>query len=394
MTTAVLLLIALATASSGAGKGKGHRMRSSYVIGYTEYRTNLPGGRHVNAWTMRACTVRGDGTGRRVLAEGLARKPHTWTQSAGWSPDGRQAIVCNGWESPENGAWEEEHQGFRFAPEGWLLDTCLLDVARGGIVNLTAVDRVSHYNSGLFFWPGNPRKLGFTALIGGESRPFSMDLDGRNKRDLSQGPGFTYGYSASPDGRRIAYHKDYQVYVADADGSHATHVETGQPFNLAPQWSPDGEMLLFLAGEHYNCHPYVVRRDGTGLRKLADRRGWEGVTPVFDVPDHHGGSSDTPVWSADGAWVYYTARIGESVELMRVSLEGREEQLTHSRPGSLTYHPKPSPDGEWLAFGSNQTGTRQLYVARPDGTDARPITNVVPGSGAMWAYWRPVMSKR
>ena len=49
---------------------------------------------------------------------------------------------------------------------------------------MTAVDRVSHYNGGLFFLPDG-RGLGFTPLIQGVSKPYVMDLDGRNKRDGS-----------------------------------------------------------------------------------------------------------------------------------------------------------------------------------------------------------------
>lgn len=375
-------MVALAAVVLGPG---------TYTIGYTEYRTNLPGGRHVNAWTMRACTVRADGTRRRKVAPSLASSPHHWTQFAGWSPDGRLAIVYSAWESPANGEWEEQHKQFRFDPGGWLMDTCLVGPASGKVTNVTGVERVSHYNTGLFFWPGDPTKLGFTPLIHGESRPFRMDQDGRHKVDLSQGSGFTYGYSASPDGRRIAYHKDYQVYLANADGTDPVHVDTGRPFNFSPQWSPDGSMVLFLAGEHYNCHPHVVRADGTGLRKVADRGGWEGVVPVFDLFDHHGGSSDVPVWSRDGQWIYFTEKVGASVEISRVRPDGSaHEQFTHSPPGSLNYHPTPSPDGKWLAYGSNVGGARALYVARPDGSMSRPITRARKGWGSMWPHWRPV----
>ena len=103
--------------------------------------------------------------------------------------------------------------------------------------------------------------------------------------------------------------------------------------------------LLFLAGEHENCHPYVANADGTGLRKLADRGGYRGVIAFLDVPDFHSGSSDIPAWSADGAAVYYTAQVGPNVELFRVALDGREERLTRTPEGSLHYHPTPSPDG-------------------------------------------------
>jgi Tol biopolymer transport system component len=266
----------------------------------------------------------------------------------------------------------------------------LVDLARGDATNVTAVDRVSFHNSGLFFWPGALRRLGFQAIIDGNSHPFSMDRDGRNKRDLTKGSTeFAYGFSAAPDGRRIAYHKSYQVYLADADGSNARQVPTGQPFNFAPQWSPDGAHVLFLAGEHYDCHAYVVRADGTGLRKLADRGGYSGVVAFLDVPDFHGGSSDVPAWSADGKSVYYTAKQGENVELFRVALDGRSERLTRTLDESLNYHPQPAPDGRWLAYGSKRAGVRQLYVLRLADCAERRLTDLSRGRGAMWPHWQP-----
>jgi Tol biopolymer transport system component len=200
---------------------------------------------------------------------------------------------------------------------------------------------------------------------------------------------FTYGLSPSPDGKHVAYHKNYQVYVADADGGNARKIETGNPFNFVPQWSPDGTWLLFVSGEHYDCHPCVVRPDGSGFRQLAGRQGYTGVTTVYDVFDFHGGSSDVPVWSTDGRGVYYTAQFGDVVELMYVSVAGDVKRLTESESGVTHYHPKPSLDGAALAFGSTRSGTRQLYVMPAGGGEARAITDVPAGHGAMWAHWRP-----
>lgn len=394
MSTSRALLAAscaviFALAHSCATNGAPSTGINGNLIGYTEFRTNLPGGRQPNIATMRACVVPADGKGRHMLAEDLVTDENSWTQFAGWSPDGRYAIIGSGWESPENAAWEEEHKAFRMT-EGWRYDTCLLEWKTGRLENLTAVERVSDYNTGLFFFPDDPNKLGFQALIEGVSHPFTMDRDGRNKHDISSGnDGFTYGYSASPDGSRVAYHKDYQVYIANADGSQPLHIETGQPFNFVPQWSPDGAWLLFVSGEHYNCHPTIVRPDGSDLRTIANRGGYSGVTAFLDVEDFHGGSSDVPVWSKDGQWVYYTCQVEDRVELMRVSLDGTSEMLTQSPPGKTNYHPTPSPDGKWLAFGSNRTGTRQLYVMPAAGGEARPVTAVAPGCGAMWPHWRP-----
>ena len=364
--------------------------RPSVLLGYNEHRTNLPGGRQANISTNRAMIVKADGSERSPLASELANEPGVWTQFAGWSPDGKTAIIGRGWESVENAQWEEEHKTFRFTQAGWLYDSFLVDVATGQAENVTAVERVSFYNTGLFFWPNDLRKLGFTALIGGNSQPFRMDRDGRNKVDLTKNSnGFAYGFSSSCDGSRISYHENYQVYLADADGSHRVQVQTGQPFNFAPAWSPDGQWVLFLSGEHYNCHPHIVRADGTGLKKLADRAGYRGVIEFLDVPDYHGGSSDTPVWSADGRSVFYTAKVGHNVELFRVTLGGPSEPLTKSVEGTLHYHPKPSPDGKWIVYGSKRNGVRNLFLMRLSDRDEQRLTDLPVGHAAMHAYWQP-----
>ena len=365
------------------------------LIGYTEMQTNLPGGRHANVRTMRATVVRADGVGAKPLAPELVDEQDAWTQFVGWSPDGRTAIVGRGWQSPENAKWEELNKTFRFTQEGWKLDSFLYDLTTGKATNVTAVDRVSFYNGGAFYWPHEPTKLGFTALIEGNSHPFRMDLDGRNKVDLTKGSNeFTYGFSGSSDGVHIAYHKNYQVFIADADGIHARRVETGHPFNFAPSWSADNQWVLFLSGEHYNCHPHIVRADGAGLQKLADRGGYRGVIAFLDVPDFHGGSSDVPVWSIDGKQVFYTAQVGESVELFAIAPGGKPEQLTKSAPGTLHYHPEPSPDAQWLAFGSKREGVRQLFVMRLKDHREQRITNLQAGHGALWAHWQPTMRSK
>lgn len=367
---------------------------NEWWIGYTEGRNDLAEGQFANWSTQRACIVRANGSNRRDIAPELATQTNQWTQFAGWSPDGSEAIVLSLWEDPANALWEKEHKTFRMT-EGWLVDSCLVNVQSGNTRNLTARDRVSIYNTGLFFLPkGNG--FGFTALIGGISKPFVMDLDGSLKRDVSGGgQGFSYGYSASPDGNRISYHEDYQVYISDVDGSNKRKIETGNPFNFAPQWSPDGKWLLFLSGEHYNCHPTIVPADASKPIKLADRQGYRGVVEKLKSPDFHSESSDIPVWASDSKSVYYTAKFDTATELMRVTLPSDSssdpviDRLTKSDPNTRHYHPSPSPDGRWILFGSDRSGIMQLYIARADGSDVQAVTDVGAGRSAMHGFWRP-----
>ncbi len=361
------------------------------LIGYTELCTNLPGGRQANVGTMRAIVVKPDGSDRKVLDELLLQGSDTMTQFAGWSPDGKTAIIGRGWKSSENAKWEEAHKQFRNIEGQVKYDNCLLDISSGSVTNVTSVERISCYNSGLFFWPNDSSKLGFTALIDGVSHPFKMDVDGRNKIDLTKGSNdFTYGFNASKDGKRIAYHKDYQVYIANADGSDPRCIATGNHFNFGPQWSPDGAWLLLVSGErNTNCNPYVVKSDGTGLKKLVDRGGYKGSIEFLDVYDFHEGSSDIPVWSADGKSVFYTALVGDTVELFQTGLDGEPKQLTKSKHGTLHYHPEPSPDGEWLLYGSKRDGIRQLFAMRLSDYSENQITKLKFGHAAMWAHWQP-----
>ena len=109
---------------------KADESKPDYLIGYTEGRNDIPDGQFANWITNRACIVNADGTGRRLVAEELTKKPNSWNQFAGWSPDGKKAVVLALWESPENAAWEREQKTFRMT-EGWLADSCLLDLATG-----------------------------------------------------------------------------------------------------------------------------------------------------------------------------------------------------------------------------------------------------------------------
>ena len=345
-----LALVAAALASGILRSSPQVEPPPDLLIGYTELRTNLPGGRYVNDATRRAVVVKADGTGRRVLAEELTREAGSSTQFGGWWPDGKAARLGRYWKSEEAGKWEEDHKDFRPIGDGVRQDTYLVDLASGKATKQTPVE---------------------------------------DKKASALVKNLVHGRTFSPDGKRSAFEdRAYRLYLADADGSNAKQIKTGLRFHLMPSWSPDGAWVLFVAGEHYDCHPHVIKADGTGLKKLASRNGYRGVIDYLDVYDFHDGSSDLPVWAPDSKSVFYTAKKGRNVELYRVTLEGKSEQLSDGPAGAMHYHPAPSPDGKWLVYGSKRDGVRQLYVMRLSDKKEWRITNLAKGRAAMWPSWQ------
>jgi hypothetical protein len=131
---------AAALSSAALPAAEGDDAPPDLLIGYTEFRTDLPGGRHANVKTRRAVVVKADGTGRRVLAEELTREAGYATQFVGWSPDGKTARLSLDWKSDEVGKWEEEHKDFRTTGEGVRHDIYLVDLASGKATKQTPVE--------------------------------------------------------------------------------------------------------------------------------------------------------------------------------------------------------------------------------------------------------------
>jgi Tol biopolymer transport system component len=82
--------------------------------------------------------------------------------------------------------------------------------------------------------------------------------------------------SFSPDGKRIAYVSNLngmpQIWIVDAAGGYPQLVTAfDDPVGFV-EWSPDGAWLAFTLapGGGMNEQVYLVRPDGSGLRRLTD----------------------------------------------------------------------------------------------------------------------------
>lgn len=176
----------------------------------------------------------------------------------------------------------------------------------------------------------------------------------------------------SPDGTRLAagdFDETFGTYSFRPNGSGQKRL----PFDVetTPVWSPDGQRMA-VVGDDIRIR--VVR--------LAD-----GVVETVLPLD-----GNEPAWSADGTWIAFQTSVGSGLlQVYVVRSDGTGlRRLTDDRApagvnrvGATT--PSWSPDGT-LAYASDRDGDEEIYVTRPDGSGARKVTrNPADDSSPSWS---------
>jgi len=169
-----------------------------------------------------------------------------------------------------------------------------------------------------------------------------------------------------------------------------------------PQWSPDGRWLAFHGGKGTNVQIYVVRPDGSGLRRLTDGSG-DNVTPSFS-PDGSrlafnrvygkmytigvegtglneiGVLATHPRWSPVENEIVYTDWNGHApCDLFVYDLGRQTSRRITSSDGPAYNYAAWSADGRRLsvAVGRRNRGGRlcyDIYVMNPDGSGQVNVT--------------------
>ena len=91
------------------------------------------------------------------------------------------------------------------------------------------------------------RVVAYTAEAAGARQLFTMSLRGGSPTQLTASEKPISDPQWSPDGRRLAFVRDDEVWVVEADGSRLTAVAGKPAGGRAPRWSPDGHRLAFLS---------------------------------------------------------------------------------------------------------------------------------------------------
>jgi Tol biopolymer transport system component len=151
--------------------------------------------------------------------------------------------------------------------------------------------------------------------------------------------------SYSPDGTQIAFRGDLdlaepsgdeEIYVMDADGTNVRQLTSNADFDSAPSWSPDGGWILFErapAGtfttgvEAQEKDVYVMRADGTDVRRLTD-------SPGLD---------EGPEFSPDGTRIAFSSARDGQQEIYVMDADG-------ANPRRLTDNPARDESPDWQAL--------------------------------------------
>ena len=200
-----------------------------------------------------------------------------------------------------------------------------------------------------------------------------------NTQPLLAKPGHYQRPRLSPDGQRLALsvaegtNSDVWIYEWQRD-TMTRRTFGGGGLTPNPVWSPDGRYIVFV---EKSLRPFWTRSDGAGTPQPLTQEKTIGL-PWSISPDGK-------------RLAYMKQTASDAFDLWTIPLEsdgaglrgGKQEPFLETHFDER--YPAFSPDGHWLAYASNESGTYQAYVrAFPDKGGKWQVSNV-DGSYPVWS---------
>jgi serine/threonine-protein kinase len=184
------------------------------------------------------------------------------------------------------------------------------------------------------------------------------------------------GYPAlSPDGSELALNlnaeEGWEVWIANLQrGSKRKLTNFGNGFR--PAWTPDGKSVTFESDRGGNRDIWIRRADGSGEAELL-------VAYEQELVEN--------VWSHDGDWLI--ARTNAIEDNLGDILAWRVEEDSIPTPmvatGFSEMAPTLSPNSRFLAYTSNDAGSRHVYVVSFPDRAGREQISVDVGTEPVWS---------
>lgn len=224
-------------------------------------------------------------------------------------------------------------------------------------------------------WSPDSEKVAYTAF---EYHPknkmrnadlFLYELASGKRTLLSYRKGMNSGANFSPDGRSLfltlSIRGSADIYKMSMDGKEITPLTKGplNALNVEPNVDATGSKILFASDRSGSPAIYQMGTDGSGAARKIFR----------------GKYNATPVWSPDGKKIAYALLDESHFDIFIQDENGQNlQRLTSAKkPNGKSANnedPSFSPDGRFIAFVSDRTGSSQVYIVSIDGATERQIT--------------------
>ena len=184
---------------------------------------------------------------------------------------------------------------------------------------------------------------------GDEQVVVEVDRAGRERTAIATPGPYSY-LRLSPDGRRLLMMlpdaaRQPQVWIRDGDVGTISQLTFERP-SQRPSWSPEGDKVAFSQVPGI----WVVRADGSAPPTRVDSV----VTALAPTS-----------WTRDGRWIMVDypppGGAGGVDDIYAVAADGSGSQAVVSGPAQ-EQSPEVSPDGRWLAYVANASGTQEIYM--------------------------------
>jgi TolB protein len=263
------------------------------------------------------------------------------------------------------------------------------------------------------YFSADGKRLIFQSTRDGRScdQQYVMNVDGSAQRRISDGTGkTTCGYffaydtkvfyastratdSACPPkpdrSKGYVWGLDrYDIYTANADGSHTQRLTKNGVYTAEGTLSPDGKTIVFTSLKDGDLDIYTMNVDGSNVRRLTSTIGYDGG-PFFS-PDgkrivyraYHPTDS-TELAEYHGLLRQFIVRPNR-MEIWVMNADGSDQhQITHL--GGANFAPFFTPDGKRIIFSSNyknpHSGEFDLYLIGDDGGSLEQVTTAAGFDG-------------
>lgn len=220
---------------------------------------------------------------------------------------------------------------------------------------------------------------GTKLLYFGNNNIFISDADGKNEQQLTTIGTDRHPYW-SPEGDQIVFVSErdgnYEIYIMNSDGTDQTNITSTEFAENQPSWSPDGSKIAFSSNEDaFGREIFVMNTDGSEKVRLTDNSKHD----------------DEPVWSPDGSKIAYISNSSgfglNERELFVMNADGTNKTRLTNNSGTESA-PSWSPDGSMIIFESNVDLNDEIYKINADGTGLTNLTQ--NGSNDRDPDWSPV----